>query len=74
MLSGDVAMARGDFAGASKLYTSVSVVFSDDPEITPKALENAYKAYKKSGNEAQAAKTLNELQSHFPEYPVPTAS
>jgi TolA-binding protein len=74
MLSGDIAFARGDFAEAAKLYTSVSVLFSDDAEITPKALTQAWHSYKKSGNEPQAAKTLNELQSHFPEYPVPTGN
>lgn len=74
MLSGDIAYARGDFAESAKLYTSVSVLFSDDPEITPKALTQAWQSYKKTGNEAQAAKTLNELQSHFPEYPVPKAN
>jgi TolA-binding protein len=73
MLSGDIAFARSDFAESAKLYTSVSVLFSDDAEITPKALTQAWKSYKKTGNEAQAAKTLNELQSHFPEYPVPKA-
>ena len=73
MLSGDIAYARADYPAAAKLYTSVSVLFSDDPEITPKALTQAWQSYKKSGNEPQAAKTLNELQSHFPEYPVPTA-
>ena len=71
MLSGDVAMERGDFTAAAKLYLSVSVVFGDDPEITPKALAQAYVAYKKAADAAQAAKTLNELQSRYPEYPVP---
>jgi tetratricopeptide (TPR) repeat protein len=72
MLSGDVAMAQGNFLAAAKLYLSVSVVFGDDAEITPKALAQAYVAYKKAGDAAQAAKTLNELQSRYPEYPVPT--
>lgn len=74
MLSGDIATARAEYAEAAKLYMSVSVVFGDDAEITPKALEKAFKAYKKAGNAPQAAKTLNELQSHFPEYPVPTGN
>ena len=73
LLSGDVAMARGDFLPAAKLYYSVSLVFGDDPEITPKALAQAYLAYKKAGDTKQAAKTLNELQSHYPEYKVPSA-
>ncbi len=71
MLSGDIAMAKGDFPGAAKLYLSVSLVFGDDPDITPKALSQAYVAYKKAADEPQAAKTLNQLQSRYPEYPVP---
>ncbi len=71
MLSGDIAMARGDYLPAAKLYYSVSVVFGDDPEITPKALSQAIVAYRKAGDTAQAAKTLNELQSRYPESPVP---
>lgn len=74
MLSGDIAMAQGDFTAAAKLYLSVSVVFGDDPDITPKALSQAYVAYKKAGDAAQAPKTLNELQSRYPEYPVPAVN
>lgn len=71
MLSGDIAMAQGEFPAAAKMYLSVSVVFGDDPEITPKALSQAYIAYKKAGDAPQASRTLNELQSRYPEYPVP---
>ncbi|XHR30237.1 MAG: tetratricopeptide repeat protein [Chthoniobacteraceae bacterium] len=74
MLSGDIAMARGDFPAAAKLYLSISVVFGDDREITPKALAQAYVAYKKAGDTPQSAKTLNQLQSRYPEYPVPKAN
>jgi len=74
MLSGDIAMARADFTAAGKLYLSVSVLFSDDSEITPKALAQAYLAYKKAGDAKQAATTLNKLQSLYPEYPVPTVN
>ncbi|MCX6967460.1 MAG: tetratricopeptide repeat protein [Verrucomicrobia bacterium] len=70
-LSGEIAMARGDYAGAAKLFLTITVLFGDDPEITPKAYAQAYIAYKKAGETAQAAKTLNELQSRYPEYPVP---
>ena len=69
MFSGDVAMARNDYDTAAKLFLSVSVVY-DDPSITPRALEKAYRAYKAAGNDAQAAKVLNDLQSRFPEYQV----
>ena len=74
MLSGDIAMARADFTAAAKLYLTITLVFGDDPEITPKAYAQAYLAYKKAGDAPKAAKTLNELQSRYPEYPVPSAS
>jgi TolA-binding protein len=66
-LSGEIQMARGNYEAAAKLFLSVAVVF-DDPAITPRALENAYEAYKKAGKSEEAAKTLNQLQTRFPEY------
>jgi TolA-binding protein len=70
MLSGDIAQSRGDNVNAAKLYMSISVVFDDDPVITPKALEKAHLSFKRLGNTAQAAKVLNTLQSRYPEYPL----
>ncbi len=67
MLTGDLAMARGDAAEAAKIYLSLSVVF-DDEALTPQAMEKAYKAYKQLGDEEAARKTLNDLQTRFPEY------
>lgn len=67
MLSGDIAMARGEYDKASKVYLSIGVVF-DDPQFTPEALEKACDALRKAGNGAEAAKTLNKLQSQYPEY------
>ena len=72
MLAGDIAMAGGDFPAAAKLYLTITLVFGDDPEITPKAYAQAYIAYKKAGDAPKAAKTLNDLQSRYPEYPVPS--
>ncbi|MEI6561446.1 MAG: tetratricopeptide repeat protein [Verrucomicrobiota bacterium] len=74
MLSGDIAMARADFTAAAKLYLTITLVFGDDPEITPKAYAQAYLAYKKAGDVPKAAKTLNDLQSRYPEYPVPSVN
>ena len=65
--AGDVQMARGAYEQAAKLYASVSLLL-DDEEVTPKALEKAYNAFKKAGMEPEAKKTLNTLQSRYPEY------
>lgn len=67
ILLGDIARARGDAAGAAKIFSSVAVVF-DDPAITPQALEKAYRALLDAGKDQEAAKTLNTLQSRYPEY------
>jgi lipopolysaccharide biosynthesis regulator YciM len=67
MLAGAVTAAKGDWEGSAKLYLSVALVY-DDPVITPQALEKAYRAYLKSGNEPQSKKVLNTLQSRYPEY------
>lgn len=66
-LLGDIAMAEGNPEEAAKIYLGVSLVF-DDPTITPHALERAYRAYLKARKDAEAAKTLNTLQSRYPEY------
>jgi TolA-binding protein len=65
--AGDVLVARGQQEEAAKTYRAVSAVI-DDESITPRALEKAVAAYKKAGNEAEAKKTLNLLQSRYPEY------
>lgn len=69
LLSGDIAAARGDFEQASKIYRGISVII-DDPEITPRALDKACAMLKKMGDEAGAAKVLNELQTRYPEYQI----
>lgn len=68
ILSGDIDMASGRYDEAARVFQSVSLIFSDDAEITPLALEKAYEALKKAGKDVEAEKVLNNLQSHFPEY------
>jgi TolA-binding protein len=65
--AGDIQMARSNFAEAAKVYESVAVIL-DDPDVTPQALEKAVKAWKAAGAEDEAKKTLNKLQSRYPEY------
>lgn len=74
MLLGDVEAARGNYENAARSYLSVAVLY-EDPEVTPRALEQAYQAFRQSGDEPQATKTLSELKSRFPNYQLkqPTA-
>lgn len=72
-LLGEIAMRRGNFDEAAKIFMSVSVVF-DDPVITPRALERAAEAFAKAGDPAQSAKVINTLQSRYPEYPLKSTS
>lgn len=67
MLLGDVDSAQGNYANAARSYLSVAVLY-EDPEVTPRALEQAYQAFRHSGDESQATKTLSELKSRFPNY------
>ena len=64
---GDIQMARKHYEEAAKLYETVAVML-DDPEITPKALEKAVKAWRAAGKDDEAEKTLNKLKSRYPEY------
>jgi TolA-binding protein len=72
-LLGDIEMGRGDFDKAARAYRSVAVIV-DDPVITPRAMEKAWDALKRSGNDKEAAKVLNELQSRYPEYQLKSAT
>jgi TolA-binding protein len=67
IVAGDIQMGRGRAEEAAKLYVSVSLVL-DDENVTPLALEKAVQAYQGAGREAEAKKTLNTLQSRYPEY------
>jgi TolA-binding protein len=66
-VAGDIQTARGHFGEAAKLYESVAAILDND-EITPAALEKAVGAWKSAGDEARSKKTLNTLQSRYPEY------
>jgi TolA-binding protein len=67
MLLGDIESARGNYENAARSYMSVAVLY-EDPEVTPRALQHAYEAFQKAGNEPQATKTLSELKTRFPNY------
>ena len=67
MLIGDIESARGNYENAARSYMSVAVLYKD-PEVTPRALQHAYEAFQKAGNEPQATRTLSELKTRFPNY------
>ena len=67
MMIGDIESARGNYENAARSYMSVAVLY-EDPEVTPRALEHAYEAFQKAGNEPQATKTLSELKTRYPNY------
>jgi tetratricopeptide (TPR) repeat protein len=68
IVAGDIQIARGKPDEAAKLYESVFATGIDHPEITPRALEKAVKAYREAGLDDKAKKALNLLQSRYPEY------
>jgi TolA-binding protein len=67
ILAGDIQAAQANWDTAAKLYMTVAVTLDDD-DVTPRALEKAVLAYQKAGKEPEAKKTLNTLQSRYPEY------
>jgi TolA-binding protein len=67
MLIGDIDASKGDYENAAKSYLSVAVLY-EDPEVTPHALDAAYRAFQKAGNQDQASKTLSELKNRYPAY------
>lgn len=67
MLIGDIDASKGDYESAAKSYLSVAVLY-EDPEVTPHALDAAYRAFQKAGNQDQATKTLSELKNRYPAY------
>jgi TolA-binding protein len=67
MSIGDIEAARGNYENAARSYMSVALLY-EDPEVTPRALQHAYEAFQKAGNEPQATKTLSELKTRYPNY------
>jgi tetratricopeptide (TPR) repeat protein len=67
MQLGDIELSRGNYENAARAYMSVAVLY-EDAEVTPRALEHAYQAFQKAGNQPQATKTLSELKTRFPNY------
>jgi TolA-binding protein len=67
ILAGDIQAAQGNWETAAKLYMTVALTL-DDEDVTPRALEKAVSAYQRAGKDPEAKKTLNTLQSRYPEY------
>lgn len=67
LLSGEILMARADFDGAARAFMTVSVL-TDDPEITPRALQKAADAYRRANNPFEADRAIAELKQRFPNF------
>ena len=66
--AGDIQAARGKTEEAAKVYETVYATGIDHPEITPRSLSKAIKAYRAVGDEEKVKKLINLLQSRYPEY------
>ncbi len=67
LLTGQVALGRGNALEAAKAFQAVSVLY-DDPDLTPRALALAAQAYRRANKTADAAKVEDELKTRFPSY------
>ncbi len=66
-LLGEILLARGEFAQAAKVFSTLSVLY-EDPEITPRALERAGEAYQRAGQPEKAMELQQELRRRYPDY------
>jgi len=46
-------------------------VLTDDPSITPRALQKGAEAYRLANNKSEAEKALAELHQRYPDYKIP---
>src|SRR5947199_1314826 len=67
LLAGDGQLERGNFDDASKVFTSVALLY-DDPAITPRALNKAASAYQRAGKTDEADRLARELRERYPNY------
>lgn len=66
LLTGDIAYSKNRLDEASKAYLSIAII-TNDAEITPEALRKAADTLQKLGKADEAAKTLEELKTRFPQ-------
>lgn len=72
ILLGDISAADGRLDEAAREYLVVSQIFAD-PEVTPKALAKAIRAYQALGDITQAQRLTQELSNGYPNYVIPTS-
>ncbi|MEM7386621.1 MAG: tetratricopeptide repeat protein, partial [Verrucomicrobiota bacterium] len=65
ILLGDIAMAKSNYEEAAMSYIIPSQMFQD-PEVTPRALQKAAKAFEKLGEPDKAEDALKELRKNYP--------
>ena len=67
LLTGQIALGRGNALDAAKAFQAVSVLY-DDPDLTPRALSLAAQAYRRANKATDAAKIEDELRTRFPSF------
>jgi len=72
ILLGDISAADGRLDEAAREYLVVSQIFAD-PEVTPKALAKAIRAYQALGDITQAQRLTQELSNGYPNYVIPAS-
>ena len=64
-IKGDIAVEKGDYAGAAKKFEAAANV-SDNDFTTPMYLRKAAQAYRKIGDNASSEKCLNVIKNKYP--------
>jgi len=67
LLSAQIELSQGNYDAAARAFMTVGVLY-DDPSITPRALQQAAHAYRKSNNLMDAQKAETELKQRFPDF------
>ncbi|HUB66580.1 MAG TPA: tetratricopeptide repeat protein [Candidatus Methylacidiphilales bacterium] len=67
MLAGEVAYAMRDYAGAAKMFATLSLLF-DDPKITPQAMARAADSFEQAGEAGKAADWRQKLKAKYPQF------
>jgi len=66
MIVAEIEYSRGEFDSAARAFMTVALLY-DDAKVTPRALERAAESYRRSNNDAEADKALDELRRRFPD-------
>jgi TolA-binding protein len=67
LLLGEVEFGKHNYKEAAKLFSAVALLVQD-PQLTPRALNRAEKAYRLAGEAKKADELLLRLKKEFPEF------